>query len=457
MTENLENMSASLQQYLDLYADHCQLICEKSVEGFNRLRDEAYRNLKVTGLPKQGEENYEIIDIPEMLKPDYGLNIARIPIDVNIAEGFKCGLPHLSSSMFFLLNDRWAERRGARESLPEGIEIGPLSHYLNPGGAAENYYGKVADLANPLVALNTMLVQEGLYIRVKKDVKVERPVQLINLLENTMPLMAVRRLLIILEENASLKLLSCDHCSAGIDMASILVAEIIASRGSRLEYYDMEESSASVSRVMSLYSRQETGSEVVIENFTLHNGVTRNEYHCSLDSTDASLRLCGMGIEGGKSILDNYSHISHNAKDCHTDELFKYILEDESKGAFTGRIYVAPGASGTEAYQSNRNLVGSNRVRMHSKPQLEIYNDDVKCSHGSATGQLDAMQLFYMRQRGLSDAEARMLLKQAFMSDIIEGVSLIPLRDRLHSLVERRLSGEEVTCSECDLCHSSTR
>ena len=125
------------------------------------------------------------------------------------------------------------------------------------------------------------------------------------------------------------------------------------------------------------------------------------------------------------------------------------MVDDDAAASFEGMIYVAPGAVKTEAYQSNRNIVGSDTARMYSRPQLEIYNDDVKCSHGSAVGRLDAMQLFYMRTRGLPEATARLLLKQAFMADVIEGVRLKPLRERLHIMMERRFSGARPECSSC--------
>ena len=188
----------------------------------------------------------------------------------------------------------------------------------------------------------------------------------------------------------------------------------------------------------------------MISGMTLRNGMTRNEYHTSFEGPGASLRLYGMGMESGARVLDNYSHIRHNSGRCHTDELFKYIVEDEARGAFTGKIYVAPGASLTEAYQSNRNIVDSDRARMFSKPQLEIYNDDVKCSHGSATGRLDEMQLFYMRSRGLSLEEATLLLKQAFMADVLDAVRIPLLKDRLRTIVERHFMGEEALCGDCE-------
>lgn len=446
-------MDKALQQYLDLYVSNRELICSHSCHGMNLLRDKAFDSLSAVGLPKKGSENYELTDIPEMLAPDYGLNIARVPLDVDVLEGFRCGLPHFSSALFFQLNDRWGESKHARGLLPEGVEIGPLSRYLHEGGEALPFYGDLADLANPLVAFNSMLVQDGVFIRVRRGVNVECPVQFVNILEHTMPLMAVRRLLIVLEEGASLKFLSCDRTvSRDLDMAASVVTEIYAGRNSRLEFYDMEESTVQTRRLSSLYLSQEEGSEVTVGSFTLHNGMTRNEFNCRFKGPHSSLKLCGIGIENGNRLLDNYSYIDHAVGDCHTEELFKYIVEDDARSAFTGRVFVAPGASKTEAYQSNRNLLGSDRARVFSKPQLEIYNDDVKCSHGSATGQLDAMQLFYLRSRGLSEKEATLLLKQAFMADVVESVRLPELRERLHAIIERRFLGEDAACGDCAIC-----
>ena len=450
----MNNMDSAIQQYINLYRQHRDVLCNKSSAGFNKLREEACKSLEIVGLPEKGSENFEITDLPEMLAPDFGLNISRIPLDVNASEGFKCALPQLSPSLFFMLNDLWGESKNARLCIPEGLEIGPLSRYMKEGDEAFGLYGSIADIANPIVALNTMLCQEGLYLKVKKGVVVERPVQLVNLLEGLLPMMAVRRIMIILEEGAELKLLSCEHTSnSDHPMASVCVAEVFVGQNARFEYYDMEESGANSRRLFTLYLQQEKNSNVLLESFTLHNGRTRNEFHCDFMGEHSSLRLFSLGIEGKEMQLDNYSYIRHNYPHCHTEELLKYVVEDEAKGAFTGRIFVAPGAVKTEAYQNNRNLVTSENARMYSKPQLEIYNDDVKCSHGSATGQLDEMQLFYMRSRGLSEDEAKLLLKQAFMADVIAGINIPLLRDRVQTLVQKRFEGQNVSCGECEGCN----
>lgn len=441
----------ALTQYIDLYREHKDLVDSNSAHTLNALRPLALEVLEHMRLPRKGSENYEITDLEAMLAPDYGVNIARVNIDVNPAASFHCGVPNMSSSLFMLVNDTYSESDMSRQGLPEGIEVGSLRYFaINHPDISAEYYGKCADINNPVVALDTLFAQDGIVVRVKRGVKVEKPLQIVNILQNGMPLMAVRRLLIIMEEDSEVKILSCDHTqNPDVDFLALQTIEIFAGANSRLDYYDMEESTEKTSRLSALYLRQEEGSKVLIDGITLYNGNTRNEYYCTFKGEHAELRLMGMGIEDRRRQLDTYSKIEHRTKDCHTDELFKYVVDDEAVGAFVGLIHVYPGADKTEAYQSNRNIVANDAARMFSKPQLEIYADDVKCSHGTAIGQLDEKQVFYMQTRGIPEATAKLLLKQAFMADVIDGVRLEGLKDRLHMLVERRFAGGSPHCQTC--------
>ncbi len=189
-----------------------------------------------------------------------------------------------------------------------------------------------------------------------------------------------------------------------------------------------------------------------VESLTFYNGKTRKDFDCRFEGECAEFHLVGLGIGYRSRNISVYSRIDHSVPRCHSNELFKFSVDEKAVADFTGRIHVAHGAVKTEAYQSNRNLVGSAEARVNSKPQLEIYNDDVKCSHGSAVGQLDPLQLFYMRTRGLDEATATLLLKQAFMADVIDAVAIPALRDRLHSLVEQRFAGTRSACHYSD-CH----
>ena len=218
---------------------------------------------------------------------------------------------------------------------------------------------------------------------------------------------------------------------------------------SSLGWYDIEESSASTARYSQLYARQEEGSELNVCGATLTNGQTRNEYHIDARGAHARTHLSGMAIGNGTQHIDNSSRMVHAADSGRSNQLFKYVLDDNSTGAFEGEIEVCPGARFVEAYQSNRNILASEGARMHTKPQLLIYNDDVKCSHGATTGQLDGKALFYMQARGIPMAQARRMLMQAFMVDVIDNIPLEPLRDRLRHMVERRFAGEHAGCRDC--------
>lgn len=448
----------ALDQYLALWQEHGELIDSRAPEALNRLRASAASSLIEQGLPTLRDEDYRHTDLERILSPDYGVNVGRVRIEVNPSQTFRCDVPMLSTSLFLIVNDAFAETAGCREKLPEGVDVMSLAAYarMNPDFIV-GHYGRLADMSNPIVALNTLLCQDGIVVRVRKGVKVEPTIQIVNIFNNTAALLAARRVLIIMEEDSEAKVLVCDHTQTpDVDFCSVQVVEVFAGAGSRLDYYDLEESTRRTSRLSSLWLRQEAGSDVLLDAMTLYNGTTRNEFLTRYAGRHARLRMLGMGIEDDTRRLDTYSKISHDVPDCNTDELFKYTVDDEAMGAFAGLIYVAEGASKTEAYQSNRNLVGSDSAKMHSKPQLEIYNDDVKCSHGTAIGQLDEKQLFYMMTRGISEDQARFMLKQAFMSDVIDGISLQPLRDRLKLMVERRFAGEQTACASCPVsCNES--
>ncbi|MDE7421169.1 MAG: Fe-S cluster assembly protein SufD [Muribaculaceae bacterium] len=443
----------ALDQYIDLWQEHSDLIVSNSPDALNRLRPAAASSLIEQGLPSQKDEDYKHTNLEKILSPDYGINIGRVKMRVNPAETFRCDVPRLSTALFLVVNDSFAATVGCREVLPEGVEVMSLASFArNNPEFIEKYYGKLADINNPIVALNTLFCQDGVVIRVRKGVKVEPAVQIVNIFNNSAPLLAARRMLIVMEEDSEAKVLVCDHTqNSDVDFCSLQVIEVFADKGSKLDFYDLEESTQQTSRLSSLWMKQEEGSEVLLDSMTLYNGQTRNEFFSRFAGSHARLKMLGMCIEDETRRLDTVSRISHDVPECTTDELFKYVVDGDAMGAFAGLIYVAEGASKTEAYQSNRNLVGSDTAVMHSKPQLEIYNDDVKCSHGTAIGQLDEKQLFYMMTRGISEDQARLMLKQAFMSDVIDGISLPPLRDRLKLMVERRFAGEKSACSGCQV------
>ncbi|MCM1005946.1 MAG: SufD family Fe-S cluster assembly protein [Prevotella sp.] len=448
----------ALSQYIDLYESNREAFAEHGAPLLDKYRSAALEALKAAELPRKGSENYEHTDLQAILSPDYGLNVQRLSLGINPADTFSCHVPNMSTSMFFLCGDGFASTPNSGRNLPEGVTVTSLRYIAREKPELiEPYYGKIADLANPLVALNTLLVQDGLVLHVAKGVKVERPVQLVSILQGAVPMMAVRRLLIVLEDDAEACLLCCDHTQDDkLNFLNLQTIEIYAGKGAKFDLYELEESTPKTSRLSTLYLDMEREANVLLDGITLFNGTTRNEIYTRYLDEMGNLQILGMGIEDAQRRLDNFTLVRHDKPHCTSNELFKYVVDGHSVGTFTGRVYVAPGAVKTEAMQANRNLVASPEARMFSKPQLEIYADDVKCSHGTAIGQLDPMQIFYMRTRGLDENTAKTLLRQAFMADVIEPVRLEQLRTRLRHLVDMRLSGDAdkgcVACASIDEC-----
>jgi Fe-S cluster assembly protein SufD len=318
---------------------------------------------------------------------------------------------------------------------------------------ASRYYARLASTADDgVTALNTMLAQDALLIYVPRHVQVAHTVQVLNILRSDVDLMVNRRVLIVVEEGASAKLLFCDHAADDRSFLTTQVIEAFVAEGAHLDLYCLEETHARNTRVSNLYIEQQANSHVSHNVVTLHNGVTRNRMDLRLAGEGASCSCNGCVIADKEQHVDNNTLITHRVPHCTSTELYKYVLDDKSTGAFAGRVLVEHGAQKTSSQMTNQNLTATREARMYTQPMLEIYADDVKCAHGSTVGQLNDAALFYMRQRGISLSEAKLLLQNAFINEVIDKMQLEPLRDRLHYLVEKRFRGELNKCSGCKLC-----
>ena len=317
----------------------------------------------------------------------------------------------------------------------------------------KKYYGKLADTSKDgVTAFNTTFAQDGVIFYVPKNVIVEKPIQLVNILRADVNFMVNRRVLIILEDGAQARLLICDHAMDNVNFLATQVIEIFAGENAVFDMYELEETHTSTVRISNLYVKQEANSNVLLNGMTLHNGTTRNTTEVLLAGEGAEINLCGMAIADKNQHVDNNTSIDHAVPNCTSNELFKYVLDDQSTGAFAGLVLVRPDAQHTNSQQTNRNLCATRDARMYTQPQLEIYADDVKCSHGATVGQLDENALFYMRARGIAEKEARLLLMFAFVNEVIDTIRLDALKDRLHLLVEKRFRGELNKCQGCAIC-----
>jgi len=442
------------QQYTDLFEQFRSELDANSVEGLNRHRDAAYATFRQIGFPTSRQEDYKHSNIARTFDTELGLNLRNIPVPVNPYDAFKCDVPNLSTHLYFLINDRYYDQIQQDDHLPEGVFAGSMQLFAEKYPEIfDAHYNKIADYSdNGVVAYNTMFAQDGFVIYVPKNVVVEKPLQLINILRGGVDLNVNRRILIIAGAHAQVKLLICDHAVDDVHFVVTQVAEVYAEASAQVDVYELEENSEKVTRLNNVFSRQKENSHVVTSGITLHNGYTRNNYHFRLEGEYAEAHVGGLAICDKSQHIDNFAFLDHAVPHCTSNELFKNVLQDKSTGVFCGKILVEKDAQKTLAYQTNRNLCASEEAQMFSKPQLEIYADDVKCSHGLTTGQLDEDALFYMRARGIDQEEARLLLMVAFTRDVVDLIRIDTLQDRLTSLIDKRFRGELMRCGNCNVC-----
>ena len=448
----------SENQYIDLYKQARQMIFDHAPESMNAVRDQAFEDFCKQGFPSKKVERYKYTDIQKLFEPDYGVNLSRLQIPVDPYEAFRCDVPNLSTSLYFVVNDMFYHDDKPKGHLPEGVIIGSMR---DNSELVAKYYSKLAKTnEDAITALNTMLAQDGMLVYVPKNVKVDRAIQVINILKATpsnaqkvvSDLMVNRRVLIILEAGAELKMLFCDHAADDRNFLATQVIEAYVGDNASLDLYCLEETHAKNVRVSNVYIDQQRDSRVNHNVITLHNGITRNKLDLTFSGEGAECQCYGCVIADKQQHVDNNTLITHKVPHCTSNELYKYVLDDKSTGAFAGRVLVEHGAQKTTSQMTNQNLTATKEARMYTQPMLEIYADDVKCAHGSTVGQLNDAALFYMRQRGISLNEAKLLLQNAFINEVIDKMQLEPLRDRLHYLVEKRFRGELNKCDGCKLC-----
>lgn len=430
-----------MTSYLDLYQatkGQLKLLAGNEAEAFAQAFDP-------TALPPQAADLQNI---------DYGLNLNRLEIPTNPYQVFHCGVPGIQSYLYFLINDVFYREQSVRnESLPEGVVVCSMAEakaqhpeWVSP------YLNHQVERKQAVEMLNGMFAQDGFFIYVPDGVKLEYPIQIVNVMHTPVPMMATAHNLVVMGKESKAQVVVCDHTMDDIACCANRITEVVVGEGAQYEHYKLEDTNEKMCNLSSLLIAQQAGSEVLANIITLRNGTTRNLIRIHQNGAEAKTCLCGMVVSAGKQSTTNITALTHHSTGGKSEELFKYVLDGESKGHFEGLLVVAPNAQKTDANQTNRNLLLSSSARMRTLPQLEIYADDVHCSHGASTGQLDEQALFYMRQRGISPKEAYLLLMNAFLSDVIAHIRVEKLQERITALVDKRLRHLEAGCESCQEC-----
>lgn len=446
----------SLQQYIDLYAAQRDTLAAGSCPALNARREAALLQLREKGLPTLRDEDYKYTDAEAAFAPDYGINLRRTVPATDPYRTYRCAVPNMSTQLYFVVNDVPMPPAAGQPPLPGGACVMSLKQAATalPEVLESCYHRAAATDGDGVTALNTLLAQDGLLVYLPAGVVLPHPVQIVNVAAAGADLMMNRRLLIVAERGAQGAILCCDHADGKHATLSTQVVEIYAAEEARLDLYAVEETQATHTAFNNLYVDQAAHSRVTYHGITLTNGLTRNRLTFRLAGQGAEMVARGVAVADGEERVDNSLLVDHAAPACTSNLLYKYVLDGHSVGAFAGKVLVREGAQKSLSEQTNANLCASADARAFSQPMLEIYADDVKCNHGSTIGKLDEMALFYMRQRGIDEREARLLLQHAFVNDVLRHIEPERLRDRLAHLVEQRFRGELSACRGCRMCAS---
>lgn len=450
---DLRYISKIEDRYIYLFNDNVEQINNESPYFIRENRQKAIEDFKKIGIPDKSFENFKFTDFRKMFDNQMKKQFKKEEYDVEINEIFQCHVPNLDTYLVLLINGRYYHKNERKDDFPEEVIVCGFAEAASKyPDIVKKYYSKQAKSEDDaFVALNTAFAQDGLFIYIPKNIVIEKSIQVVNILHSEEDRMVQQRNLIIADENSQSKIVICDHTLSDNKYLTNNVTEIFADKNAILDYYNMQDEHNLSHKVNSVFLTQKDKSDAMTNIITLHGGMIRNNVFVLLDGEYCENHTYGTYMADKKQHIDNFSIIEHAKPNSTSHELYKGILDEEAVGAFSGRILVRQDAQNTNAFQANNNILLTDTAKMNTKPQLEIYADDVKCSHGATVGQLDEDAMFYMRARGINVKEAKMLLMFAFAVDVINKIRILPLRDSIKSLVEKRLRGEQTRCTSCKI------
>lgn len=453
-TENKEIITR--ERLIRLYEENRSFLTEHDTAILAEKRNCAFESFVRLGFPDTSMESWRHTDLDEsfMRTYDYDLHPGE---EVDVQKVFRCNIPHLDTAVIGLLNGWYVSKDVPLMELGNGIILGSLAEARKKyPQIIEKYYGTAADdAADGFTALNTAFAQDGVFIYVPDNVKSPKPVQLINVIHHEENLFLQSRNLIVVGANAKLSLVHCDDSYNQQASFSNIVTEVHLGENGILDHYKLQNLNNNSTLISSVYFKLGAAAHLESHYISLNGGMLRNNIRLLFGGVHGNANIYGLYLMDRKQHVDNQVFVDHAYPDCTSNEMFKGILDEHARAIFNGHVLVRRHATHTDARQTNKNILLTDTARVNSKPFLEIYNDDVKCSHGSTTGQLDTESMFYLRQRGIGEETARMLLMFAFADEIVTKISIPQLRQRIEDMVKKRLQGELQICEQCVL-HCST-
>jgi len=437
----------------ELYQLHKEKIFSNDPPEVTNIREKSFKDFLRLDFPTTRMESWKNTDMKKILSRDYSINFEPEKEDIDFDKVFHCEVPDLDTHIISLYNGWYIYRDQPLLKLPNGTLIGSFARALKeyPKLVLKHFSKYAKSELNGFNALNTAYAQDGIFIYVPDNVEAYKTIQMVNILNKEDNLFVQNRNLVILGKNSMLTLVHCDDSHNHKSSLSNSVTEVYMDEGATLKHYKLQNLNDETSLINSTFFYQEKDTNLATFAISLNGGLIRNDIHVKLNGQGSHADVFGLYLTDKNQHVDNQVFIDHAQPNCTSNELFKGILDDHGTAVFNGHILVRKDAQNTNAFQTNKNILLTDKATVNTKPFLEIYADDVKCSHGATVGQIDDNALFYIKSRGISEYNAKLLLMYAFAADVINKITIIPLKERIDDLVKKRLRGELAICDQCVL------
>lgn len=404
------------------------------------IRTSAIRNFELKGFPTKREEAWKYTSLTPVLKNDFSV-FPKKENAIEFAEVKKYFLHEIDTYKVVFIDGVFSSFLSS--TTHEKIDVCLMSSALNKPKYKEvidQYFNKVASREESLTSLNTAFANEGAYINIPKKKIADKPIEILYFSTgNESALMVQPRNLIIVGEGAQAQIIERHQSLNNNPVLTNSVTEIFAEERSVVDCYKIQNDNLDASLIDNTYIAQKAKSNVSVHTFSFGGNLTRNNLNFYHQGERLESTLKGITIIEGKQHVDHYTLVNHASPNCESHQNYKGIYNDRSTGVFNGKIFVEKEAQKTDAFQQNNNIVLSDRASVNAKPQLEIFADDVKCSHGCTVGQLDERAMFYMRSRGIPQKEAKALLMYAFSNEVIESIRIPELKNRITKIIATKL------------------
>lgn len=406
----------------------------------HELRNKAIKNFEQKGFPTKKEEAWKYTSLNALLKNDYSVFPKQLDKSIDFKDVKKYFLHDIDTYKVVFVDGVYSSFHS--ETTHDQIDVCLMSSALNKTKykpVIEAYYNKIAE-DDSLTSLNTAFAKEGAYIHIPKHKEVEKPIEILYFSTgNEAAVFLQPRNLIVVGENAHVQIIERHQSLSKNEVLTNSVTEIFAEKRAFVDYYKIQNNVASASLIDNTYIAQERESNCKVHTFSFGGKLTRNNLNFYQNGEHCNSTLKGVTILENKQHVDHNTLVHHIAPNCESHQDYKGIFGDASTGVFNGRVIVEKDAQKTDAFQQNNNILVDDKATINAKPQLEIFADDVKCSHGCTIGQLDEDALFYMRSRGIAKKEARALLMYAFANTVLESVKIPELKRRINKLIAHKI------------------